>query len=56
MSLVVIVKLWKLMKEESKTEKSFGDSQNKYKKCGCIYGIDRKLFHLYSYDYYKSEN
>ena len=28
-SLVVIVKYWKLLKEESKTEKSFGDSQNK---------------------------
>jgi len=29
MSLVVIVKLWNMLKEESKAEKSFGDSQNK---------------------------
>ena len=28
-NLVVIVKYWNLLKEESKTEKSFGDSQNK---------------------------
>ena len=63
-SLVVIVKYWELLKEDSKTEMSFGDSQNKQffligkvivcRVNNCVFY--RNLFHSFRYTITIREN